>query len=69
MRTLQFIDLLDDDGRTSCLSICSSRPGSLRVVGGLDHNADIWPKTRADAHMLVEWLLANMEKFPKGGSE
>jgi len=55
---LQFIELREPEaGRVSSLSYGGNRDdGMLRVIGGLNHNAGIVPKTTADADKLIAWL-------------
>ena len=57
-KPLQFIDIVDTNGRKSSLSIYGrlDTPPSLTVVGNLEHNARITPNTIADADSLIKWL-------------
>lgn len=65
---IQFIDLIDDTGRTSALSLNDQWPNSiqtLKVVGGLSHGLKFQPRTKADSRMLIKWLQDNMHTRPE----
>lgn len=56
---LQFIDLIDKEGRASHFSIGGNDPkkkGYFFVGGGLSHASFVRPKTKADAQKLIDFL-------------
>lgn len=58
-RPLEFITLLNvKTERTSSLGIGGRQddPTALTVIGNLEHNDRIVPKTPEDAERLIQWL-------------
>lgn len=67
-KTLQFIGLVDDTGRTTSLAFSGKRDdGFMHVVGVLPHNVGIRPATTNDAIKLIEWCLATIGAQPSTG--
>lgn len=62
MSNLRFVTLRDSSGRASSLAH-GGKPhyqpaGTLKVIGNLEHGADIRPDTAKDRNTLVAWLNA-----------
>ena len=57
-KPLKFIDLIDDEGRTSYFSLDgnATKAGFLNVGCGLAHGANIQPRTKGDAEALIQFL-------------
>jgi len=55
---IKYIDLVQPSGRTCALGYNYRRedPAFLNVVGGLDHQSQIQPKTIADAEKMISWM-------------
>jgi hypothetical protein len=63
IKPLTFIEIIDENGRVSSLSIFGNRDNKkLNVVGSLPHRAAFIPKTENDRNKLVKWL--NELKYP-----
>ena len=64
---LKFIDIetLTPDFRTVSLShggrMHYQHPRYLSLIGGLEHNTQIRPKTANDAKALIDWLKKEFE--------
>lgn len=57
-KPLDFISLTEPETRrVSSLGIYGNRDdGTMRVIGGLSHQAGIVPSTKADADKMIAWL-------------
>jgi len=61
---VQFVDLVEADGRASHISMSDKNPGWLAHAGGLEHQSPFRPATKKDAKMLIEFIQKLMRDLP-----